>query len=464
MHRAAILGLGLALGGCATGSADDLGFFTDGGPTDGATNKDAPASDTGCGVGLVTCDDKCVDTAFDRDNCGACGTKCASAEVCKAGKCSGDCGTLTSCAGDSGTKCVNTKTDTANCGACGKVCPTGQLCSDGACAPDCGTSTRCPGATPYCADVKTDVKNCGYCGNACPSGQDCIAGTCGLLCTPPTTKCGGACTNTNTDPMNCGACAAACSVPNATAGCAGGSCTVGTCNAGFGNCDSVATNGCETNTANNVAHCGSCGNACSVANGTAGCSGGSCTVASCSPNFGNCDGSPGNGCEVNLLTNHSHCGSCGNACSGGQTCKSGACATAVSGTFTATVTYSGTAFCPGVGICGNVNYLCTGAASASRTFADPMPSGGKAVTATVRVYGLGCSGGTVFVTLNGVSVGTYAATTSCSCGTCEAPYTVSLNNPAGIPGYVYGGTNTLVIRASASGMCMQRAEIAITAG
>jgi len=460
MGRAFFLALGITLVGCATGSADPYALAVDGGGEGGANDTGG-----GCGVGLVTCGDNCVDTAFDRNNCGACGTKCASTEVCKAGKCSSDCGTLTSCAGEGGAKCINTKTDTANCGACGKACPSGQLCSGGTCAVDCGTLTRCPGATPYCADVKTDVKNCGYCGNACPAGQDCVGGTCQLTCTPPSTKCGTECTNTDTDPDNCGACASACSLANATPGCSAGSCTVASCASGYGNCDGVASNGCEVNTNTSVANCGACGNACSVANGTPGCSSGSCTVASCNTNHGNCDGSASNGCEVNLLTNNSNCGSCVNACTGGKTCNSGTCSSIV-GTYNATVAFSGSPNCSGVGVCGTAAYICvTSSAGFSKAFIDPVPSGGKVVTATVRVYGVGCTGGTVTVLLNGTVVGTYGATTNCSCGGCDPAYTVTLNNSAGIPGYVYGGSNTITIRDTANtGMCTQRAEIALTAG
>jgi len=457
---ALLLGLGMALFGCVTGS-DDIGYgYSDAAARDGA--RDSTGIDTGCGIGLVTCDDKCVDTAFDREHCGACGTKCAGAEVCKAGKCSSDCGTMTSCPGEGGIKCVNTKTDTAHCGSCGKACPAGQLCADGLCAPDCGTATRCPGATPYCADVKTDVKNCGYCGNACPSGQECVAGSCTLACMPPTTKCGSACTNTDTDPDNCGACAAKCTLASATAGCAGGTCTVASCASGYGNCDGVASNGCEINTATNVSNCGSCGNACSVTNGTAGCSGGACTVASCNANYGNCDGSAGNGCEVNHLTSSAHCGSCGNACSSGQTCKSGTCVTVVTGTYTATINYSGSNYCL---ICGSATYLCIPGGGAARSFTDPMPSGGKATSITVRVYGVGCSGGLTNITLNGTSIGSFTASGNCSCNSCDAPYSVTVSNPSGVPGYSAGGSNSInIIPARPPAPCVQRTEIAVTAG
>lgn len=457
MLRPLLFGLAVTLFGCATGGGD-LGGFTDGG-----VRKDtAPAeSGGGCGVGLETCDGDCVDLAFDRNHCGSCGNVCKGTEVCKAGKCSSDCGTLTSCTTSTGAKCVNTATDAANCGACGKACPSGQLCSGGSCAPDCGTLTRCPGATPYCADVTKDVKDCGYCGNACPAGQDCVSGVCALTCTAPETKCGGKCTNTSTDPANCGACAVACSLSNATAGCAAGTCTVASCSAGYGNCDGVASNGCETNTSNNLAHCGACGTTCSVANGTPACSGGSCTVASCTSGWGNCDGSASNGCETNTRTSTSHCGSCGNACAGGQTCVSGVCTTVVSGTYNRTVYYSGS----GCTVCGSSAYQCMPAGGSPKSFIDPVPSGGRVVSVTVRVYGVGCSAGSTTVLINGAAIGSFSATSNCDCGGCEAPYTVTLSTPGGLPGYVYGGSNSVnVVPTIDNAPCIQRTEIALTAG
>ncbi len=75
------------------------------------------------------------------------------------------------------TRCVNTATDSANCGACGTVCPAGQACSSGACACTGAGLTTC-GAT--CVNAQTDNSNCGRCGNVCPSGQSCVAGACSL--------------------------------------------------------------------------------------------------------------------------------------------------------------------------------------------------------------------------------------------------------------------------------------------
>lgn len=67
--------------------------------------------------------------------------------------------------------------------------------------------------------------------------------------------------------------------------------------------------------------CGSCTNA----HGTNTCSAvGSCQP-SCNTGYGNCDGNNVNGCETNIFTSTSNCGSCGKTCSG--TCSNGQCTT-----------------------------------------------------------------------------------------------------------------------------------------
>jgi N-acetylneuraminic acid mutarotase len=111
--------------------------------------------------------------------------------------------------------------------------------------------------------------------------------------------------------------------------CAAGRCAVASCAAGFANCDGVATNGCEVDTRGDIRNCGACGTVCAAgsAGTTAACASGTCALT-CGAATGNCDGLASNGCEVDLNADARHCGACGRACSAGLTCVVGVCALA----------------------------------------------------------------------------------------------------------------------------------------
>jgi hypothetical protein len=99
------------------------------------------------------------------------------------------------------------------------------------------------------------------------------------------------------------------------------------CPAGYADCNGDDRDGCET-ALDTPGHCSSCENVCgAVANGSATCSSGKCTVK-CANSYGDCDAKYDNGCETDL-NSPSHCGSCQNACAavanGSATCSSGRC-------------------------------------------------------------------------------------------------------------------------------------------
>lgn len=294
-----------------------------------------------CNPGFLNCDGKytsgCnVNGNTDPNNCGGCNNVCNLANAsatCTGGSCTiGSCSAgFADCDKMAADGCeANTTTSTANCGSCGNACnPPNAM---GSCANSmCGIAScnpgfaNCDGAYANGCEVNTltDVNNCGGCGVKCnlPNAvAACTNGMCTIAaCNPGFQDCdknatNGCEVNTGTDPNNCGGCGAVCNLPNATAGCAGGTCTVAGCKAGFQNCDNVASNGCEVDVQTDPNNCGGCFHQCFVPNGTAGCGGGNCTVASCNSGFANCDGNVANGCEVNTTNDNNNCGGCGNAC------------------------------------------------------------------------------------------------------------------------------------------------------
>ena len=145
-------------------------------------------------------------------------------------------------------------------------------------------------------------------------------GSAGSSCFPGSGEkiCEGTCVSTSDPAYGCSAAACIpCSVPNAAASCGPEGCGIGQCNTGFQDCNGVVLDGCDTNTASDPAHCGSCTNDCYARGGVKewACIDGSCKVTDCDLGTMDCDGDSGNGCEVTLGTDVNNCGFCGNACS-----------------------------------------------------------------------------------------------------------------------------------------------------
>ncbi len=287
--------------------------------------------------------------------CGACGTSCTLAHAtagCTAGACSvASCDTgFGNCDAMAATGCETPLNTNANCGACGTACAVGTRCSGGTCVSSCPAGTTfCPDLN-ICVNTSSDLSHCGACGNACPSPANsaatCSGGACGLTCTAGFGDCdampGNGCeTNLNTAATACGACGRACALTNAVAGCAAGACVVASCTAGSGDCDGNPANGCETDLDTTASACGACGSTCNVPNATAGCAAGRCVVASCNAGSADCDANAVNGCETPTTTN-TNCGACGVVCAAGTRCANGSCQSSCP---------TGTTYCPATGVC-----------------------------------------------------------------------------------------------------------------
>ena len=304
-----------------------------------------------CANGYVDCDGDPLNGCeaqpeVDPKNCGTCGVGCPPAQTCEKGVCGLYCAKgKANCDGDENNGCETPLGSLADCAFCGDACaPANAQAScdtNGVCTLDqcnmgwanCDTSS----ANGCETNTSTDAGNCGSCGNVCPSGPNstavCENGGCKLNCDPGWSNCDNNPTNgcevhSDIDKQNCGGCGTVCNTPNATPACAAGTCLIAQCNPGFADCDMNPANGCEIDTKSNPNNCGGCGTVCTIANGTAGCTNGACTVGTCNPGWADCDGLVSNGCETNVGADTNNCGTCGNVCNlanANQACTGGIC-------------------------------------------------------------------------------------------------------------------------------------------
>jgi len=278
-----------------------------------STNNDCIASPAGPVCDTVT--GQCAQCTPAQDTCPP-GQVCDPMNnMCRVG-CSNDmdCGAMPGAR-------VRCDLTTRRCVGCvnDEDCALGTLCRMGTCVPGCTETHACGvGATccnGQCHDLQTDTMHCGACGAACTRGSACCAGTCQRV---------------DNDTNHCGRCGNVCSIPRGSPVCTEGNCAVGTCDTGYGDCDRMASNGCEVDLQSDAMHCGACGHACpSGPNAMGRCVMGTCRTE-CAAGFGDCDGDASNGCETSLTSTPAHCGMCGRACPSGPA-STATCAMSVCG-------------------------------------------------------------------------------------------------------------------------------------
>lgn len=304
-------------------------------------------SEDGCEANLLT----------DPEHCGACDDAACSKEGgvpgCSAGECTIQCSEgFDDC--DENARANGCETDTAksvnHCGECERACEVSgpdyaAYCADGVCGETLCEAGKgdCDG-NGSCSDSLLTVSNCGACGEDCTvahggpacltnaSGASCAIDVCDVTSDESWADCDrsyvtGCEVNTQSNRFRCGGCLSEeggsgedCSLKEGTdnvtaTACGAGSCRVAGCAEGFDDCDGIFSNGCETNLETSIEYCGSCTNACTDKVGedavsAVSCAAGSCQVDDCSDNRLDCDGSFGNGCEVNSNTSETHCGGC----------------------------------------------------------------------------------------------------------------------------------------------------------
>jgi hypothetical protein len=319
------------------------GLFCAGGECAAACSATRP-----CAAGQACCGGACADTRANAANCGACGEVCAlpnAVAVCREGACAvGACAVpYGDCDGRAANGCETDLRSTAQCGACDRACPVrpnaAATCDGarGACGFTCNPGFADCNGRPEdgCeADLAADAAHCNGCSNRCalPNATPaCVAGRCEVTaCAPGWGDCDTVASNgceadLRSGLTHCGACTRACSAaPNTASVCAEGSCRTA-CVAGFVDCNGRADDGCEVDTRGDLVNCGACGALCRPANATGRCASGACAVGACAAGFADCDGRPDNGCEVDLTSSLRSCGACGRACAAGQVCQSAAC-------------------------------------------------------------------------------------------------------------------------------------------
>ena len=303
-----------------------------------------------CKFGFENCNmdmtDGCeAELVRDNNNCSKCDEKCESGLFCSGGQC--------------GRECMDGET------ICGDRC---MLLGDLHIASCIGESITCQSGYENCngsiydgceVDITRSPDNCGGCALGetsefqCQKDEFCSEGHCSKECGEGLQLCIGVCLPIKS--LNIDSCDEVTKTLK--------------CVSGYGNCNGSLLDGCETDFSGDIAHCGACSTAseshkCDTGKNEV-CSDGRCedncpsgseycngkclilgdvniqscdnNVIRCQEDFEDCDKKVGNGCETDLRSNSSHCGSCqdeGHQCDieSGERCSERTCQMGCGGT------------------------------------------------------------------------------------------------------------------------------------
>ena len=191
-------------------------------------------------------------------------------------------------------------------------------CDDRRAATYPGAVEACNGIDDNCNGVIDELPASAVACGFTNSVTTCASAACRLLsCVTPFLDCdrtdaNGCEVDPRSNRLNCGGCGYNCVGAAGSVFCNGGVCAG--CPAGFGDCDGNAANGCEVNLGTSNANCGACGRTCAPSNGSGACVAGACTVTACNAGYGDCDATASNGCESAFATSIANCGRCGTTC------------------------------------------------------------------------------------------------------------------------------------------------------
>ncbi|ORY85309.1 hypothetical protein BCR35DRAFT_289978 [Leucosporidium creatinivorum] len=194
-------------------------------------------------------------------------------------------------------------------------------------------------------DTSSDINNCGSVGHKCPTSYyngggsvSCVDSLCVSTCIAghAFSRALGQCVNLSTDVRNCGAIDNACFVADGTASCRAGSCSLAFCDSGFTE-DATGWSCVQDNYQTDVQNCGRRGRRCLVGTGSLAvtCSAGECQSTKCSAGYnlvsGSCTTQSTNPSSPDTSSDPDNCGATENQCptsyanGQGSTCVSGIC-------------------------------------------------------------------------------------------------------------------------------------------